>query len=68
MIDGLTLKQARMLRGMTQRQLANALNKSESTIVKWESGKTEPRVSEFSDLCDVLNVDKNNIILPIEQE
>lgn len=31
--------------GLTQRQVANALNKREATISEWERGVTRPRLS-----------------------
>ena len=39
------LKELRLARGLSQMQLANALNISQSAIAKWELNKTEPTAS-----------------------
>ena len=39
------LKELRIEKGLSQMQLANILNISQSAIAKWELGKTEPTAS-----------------------
>lgn len=39
------LKELRLANGLSQMQLANKLNISQSAIAKWELGKTEPTAS-----------------------
>lgn len=63
-----TIKAARALQNMTQRELGLAVGKSEYTIANWESGKTVPRMDEFEDLCSALKVSRNNLILTMNQE
>lgn len=42
------------MRGLSQVDVANALNVSESAVSLWCSGKTAPRLSKISELCQVL--------------
>lgn len=46
-----TIKEARENRGLTQKELAKIMGKSTYTIIKWEAGVTEPKYSEFKELC-----------------
>lgn len=39
------LRELRLANGLSQMQLANKLNISQSAIAKWELGKTEPTAS-----------------------
>lgn len=41
---GPRIRQLRELRNMTQRELAERLHKSESTVRMWELGKSSPRI------------------------
>lgn len=50
-------------KGMTQRQLADAMNISDKTISKWERGFGCPDVSLLHELSDVLNVNIEKILL-----
>lgn len=50
-------------KGLTQRQLADALNISDKTISKWERGQGCPDVSLLQELSDVLAVNVEKILL-----
>ncbi len=50
-------------KGMTQKQLADAMNISDKTISKWERGLGCPDVSLLRELSEVLNVDIEKILL-----
>lgn len=52
----LKLKAARALKGMTQNDLAEAVNVTRQTIVAVESGKYNPTISLCIDICKVLGV------------
>ena len=63
-----TLKQWRQLAGLTQEQLsealkANGLDTARSTIVSWESGRTQPNAKAISELEKVLNIKWSDDIL-----
>jgi transcriptional regulator with XRE-family HTH domain len=47
-IDGSRIKRARLGAGMTQTQLARAINTSERNIARWENGPNQPRVSSVA--------------------
>lgn len=52
----------RFERGMSQRALAKAVGVSPFTIIQWESGIANPNVDNLKKLCEVLNVDKKDLI------
>ncbi len=50
-------------KGLTQRQLANAMNISDKTISKWERGMGCPDISLLRELSKVLSVNIEKILL-----
>lgn len=48
-MDAIT--KARKGRGMSQRTVAKAMQKSPATISRWESGKVAPTLSDFLLIC-----------------
>lgn len=46
-VVGERIRQARLKAGMTQVQLARAINTSERNVVRWESGRNAPRVEHL---------------------
>ncbi|MDY4592925.1 MAG: helix-turn-helix transcriptional regulator [Eubacteriales bacterium] len=46
------IKELRVLKGLSQMQLANATGISQSAIAKWELGKTEPTASAIITLAE----------------
>lgn len=48
--------------GLSQKELADKLNRSQSTIVMWESGQREPRLSTLYKIAKVLKVDVCELI------
>lgn len=40
------------------------MQKSKSTIINWEKGRTSMKISEFDDLCNLYRIAKDYIILP----
>ena len=63
-----TLKQWRQLAGLTQEQLsealkANGLDTARSTIVSWESGRTQPSAEAIAELEKVLKIKWSDDIL-----
>lgn len=53
------LKKARKDAGLTQYDVYNRLGVSQSTFSAWETGKSEPSISVFLQLCSIYNI--NNI-------
>lgn len=60
-----TLKEWRVLRGLTMEGLGDKVGKSKVTIWKWETGRTEPKISDMKNLRTALKLNaKDSIILP----
>ena len=53
---GEKIKDYRKKAGLTQKQLAEKIDRKEITIRKYESGEREPRISVINDICDALNI------------
>lgn len=45
--------------GMTQKQLAEKLGKSDKSVSKWERGICLPDVSVYLELCEILGISLN---------
>ena len=50
---GNKIRQLREERDWTQNDLAKKIDKSQKTISSWEKGRTNPKVKELHQLCDV---------------
>lgn len=60
-----TLKQWRQLAGLTQVELAKAIEKDQSTIVRWEKGDTQPKADDIAKLEQVLKIKwSDDIVVP----
>lgn len=60
-----TLKQWRMLSGLTQEQLADAIDRDRTTIVRWEQGDTHPKANDIAKLEQVLKIKwSDDVIMP----
>lgn len=53
---GEKIKDYRKKAGLTQKQLAEKIDRKEITIRKYESGEREPRISVIEDICKALNI------------
>ena len=53
---GINIRKARQERKLTQEDLADLLNVSESAVSQWESGKTSPDLGIIPEVCAVLDV------------
>lgn len=56
------LKDARHSKGMTQRELANALNVSKSIVSHWESSNRTPPMTSMPAIAEVLGVSVNYLV------
>lgn len=60
-----TLKQWRMLAGLTQEQLADAVGRERTTIYRWEQGETHPKASDIVKIEQVLNIKwSDDVVMP----
>lgn len=60
--EKVTLPVARKIAGITQVGLATALNVSESTVVNWEKGRSEPTVIQAQQIAEAVNRPLDSII------
>ena len=51
----------RQMRGMTQQELADKLNKTTNAVSNWENGHTSPPVDVMVNLCKVLDITPNQL-------
>ena len=59
---GLRIKTMRRSRKMTQADLANAINQSQSSITMYETGRREPDFETLEALADIFNVPLSSIV------
>lgn len=53
------IKKYRELKGLTQDELGNLLNKSKGVISKWEKGENKPDADTIGKICSILDVTPN---------
>ena len=51
------IRRVRRVASLSQRELADALGVPQSTIARWELGRSEPTVSAFCRLLDLADAD-----------
>lgn len=56
------IKDFRMMRQLTQKDLANRLNRSVGTIANWEKGLTSPPVEVLMELSEALGTTPNELL------
>ena len=59
---GSFIRQKRIEKGLTQKELAENLFLSESAVSKWEMGKSYPDITMIPDICRVLDVSEHELI------
>ena len=60
----ISLAAARVNAGLTQEDVAKALKVGKQTIVSWEKGKSEPKMSQGRELSELYKIPLDNIFLP----
>lgn len=53
---GSRVKELRIERGLTQKQLASKLGCAQSAVYYWETDKQEPSISSLKKLCELFEV------------
>lgn len=56
------IKELRKEKGLTQKQLATLLNKSETGYASWEQGLSEPNVNDLRLLCKIFEVSADYLL------
>lgn len=62
----ISLAAARINAGLTQEEAAKALKVGKQTIVNWEKGKSEPKMSQSRQLSELYKIPLDYIFLPEE--
>lgn len=62
----ITLAAARVNAGLTQDALAEKLGVSKATIVSWENGKSEPKISHVQTISELSGIPINFIFVPVQ--
>lgn len=60
----ISLKAARVNANMTQREWAESLNVNVDTVLNWEKGKSEPRLSELRKMSELSGIPMDYIFVP----
>lgn len=61
-IEKVTLPVARKIANLTQKKLALVVGVSESTVINWEKGRSEPTVSQAKAIGEATGIPYDNII------
>ena len=61
-IEKVTLPVARKIANMTQKELGLAVGVSESTVIKWEKGRSEPTVIQAQKISELTGIPLDCII------
>lgn len=59
---GLIIKNARIKKGLTQKQLADAISVTDKAVCKWETGRGCPDITLLSQLSRILETDIQSIL------
>ena len=58
-----TIRQLRQAKGWTQLKLANEVGVTPSTIYNWETGRSEPKVTQLREVARIFGVSSDTIEL-----
>ncbi len=56
------LKELRKEKGITQKELAKLVNKSETGVASWEQGLSEPCINDIRLLCRIFDVSADYLL------
>lgn len=60
----ISLAAARVNAGLTQEDVAKAMKVGKQTVVNWEKGNSEPKMSQSRKLSELYGIPIDNIFLP----
>jgi len=64
---GNTIRDARLSKGLTQRQLGEMIGKSNNVLTNWEKGTNSPDVDMIESLCSILDIPVSEMF-PFQKE
>ena len=59
---GTIIRNHRIAQGLTQEELGNKVFVSKQAVSKWETGKSLPDIEMVRKLCDILEINKDEIL------
>ena len=59
---GVRLKELRIDKGLTQKELADILKTNNSSICDWECGRTEPSIEMILSICRLFEVSADFVL------
>lgn len=59
---GSKLKELRIERGLTQKQLAQKIGSAQSAVYYWEADKQEPSISSLKKICELFEVSADYLL------
>ena len=59
---GELIKDARTKRGLTQKQIADAMHVVPQTVNKWETNENQPSIETLAAICGLLDISGNDVI------
>ena len=62
----ISLKAARVNANLTQRELAEKLNVTIDTVLNWENGRSEPKLSQLRQISELSGIPMDFIFVPEE--
>ncbi|ECI4633117.1 XRE family transcriptional regulator [Salmonella enterica subsp. enterica] len=63
-----TLRSARESLGLTQVQLSERINRSQSYVAKYENNERSLKLIEFIEICEALNISPSEVIKEITND
>lgn len=64
----ITLKAARVNAGLTQSQVAKKLAVDRATLMRWESGKSSPKLTDVQRMCRLYGISTADLAEPTERK
>ncbi|MBK5254213.1 MAG: helix-turn-helix transcriptional regulator [Peptostreptococcaceae bacterium] len=59
----ITMAAARVNAGLTQSDIAKAMQLSKTTVLSWEKGKVKPKLAQLEMFCRICNINVENIAI-----
>lgn len=61
-MSGFKIRQSRLRKGLSQSQLARAVGVSERNVVRWETGRNQPRIEHLVRIAEVCGVNVGDLL------
>lgn len=57
-----TLREIRIMRGYTQKDMSKVLEVSQNCYASWEQGRTEPDIGKIKRLCEIFDMSSDELL------